>query len=91
MESSESYIHNNPIVRRSPISYLSPEQFEQAKGKLIALLLAGKDKGTLIAQAPLNPDNPSVALAAIREQVASSIYKGRHYQLQQISTEAMAQ
>lgn len=69
---------------RSPVSALSGERFAALKGKLIALLLNGPDKGTVIATAPLDFQHPDKPRKSIREQIAASTYKNRRYQLRQI-------
>lgn len=69
---------------RSPVAFLSDEEFEGNRGKLIALLLDGPDKGILIASAPLDYENPRTPRDAIRAQINASPYNGRRYQVRQI-------
>lgn len=69
---------------RSPVSYLTEEQFNSLKGQLVALLLDGPDKGTVIAHAPLDFGDPSKPRKAVRDQVAASPYANRRYQVGQI-------
>ena len=69
---------------RSPVSALSPQQFNELRGNLVALLLDGPEKGQVIASSPLDFDFPEVPRRSVREQVASSPYNGRRYQLRQI-------
>lgn len=69
---------------RSPISLLSDEEFAQLKGKLVALLLDGVDKGKVVATAPLDYDHPEIPRRSIMAQIAMSEYKHRRYQLRQI-------
>lgn len=69
---------------RSPVSYLAEEKFESLKGRLVALLLDGSDKGTVIATAPLDFEDPSKPRKTIRDQVEKSEYKDRLYQVRQV-------
>lgn len=69
---------------RSPSSFLTQEQFDSLKGKLAALLIDGDDKGTIIATAPLDQNDPSKPRLAIQEQIATSAFNGRRYQLLQV-------
>ncbi|MFH0851260.1 MAG: hypothetical protein V1876_00745 [Candidatus Peregrinibacteria bacterium] len=69
---------------RSPVSYLTEERFHSFRGQLVALLLDGSDKGTVIAHAPLDFVDPLKPRSAIHEQVAASAHKGRRYQVRQI-------
>jgi hypothetical protein len=69
---------------RSPVSVLSDEDFARLRGRLVALLLDGPDKGKAIASAPLDHEHPEKPRRFIREQIAASPYKGRRYQLRQI-------
>ncbi len=66
---------------RSPVSYLSDEQLNEHRGKAIAILLDGPDKGTVIADARLDDPN---CRTSIRNQVKTSKYAERRYQLRQI-------
>ena len=68
----------------SPVSYLAQKEFDSLKGQLVALLLDGLDKGTVIATAPLDLEDPSKPRKAIRDQVEQSKYKDRRYQVRQI-------
>ena len=69
---------------RSPVSVLSDEDFARLRGRLVALLLDGPDKGKVVATAPLDREHPEKPRRSIREQIAISPYKNRRYQLRQI-------
>jgi hypothetical protein len=69
---------------RSPVSILSDEDFARLRGRVVALLLDGPDKGKVIATAPLDREHPEKPRRSIREQIAASSYKSRRYQLRQI-------
>jgi len=73
-----------PESSRSPVSYLTIEQFNAFKGQLVAFLLDGPDKGTVIAHAPLDFAYPMKPRIAVHEQVAASAFRDRRYQLRQI-------
>lgn len=73
---------------RSPVSALSSERFAQLRGHLVALLLDGPEKGTVIAAAPLDLEHPDRPRQAIKAQVSESPYKNRRYQLRQILGDA---
>jgi hypothetical protein len=73
---------------RPPSSFLTVDQLTQYEGQAIAILLDGEDKGEVIAQAPLNVDNPNEHRRSIKNTVQSSVYRGRHYQLMQILNSA---
>lgn len=71
-------------VAKSPVSVLSGEDFARLKGRLVALLLDGPDKGKVIAEAPLDHEHPEKSRRAVKDQVAASPYNRRRYQLRQI-------
>jgi hypothetical protein len=72
------------VAARSPVALLPPEEFVLLRGKLVALLLSGSEKGKVIASAPLDYEHPEIPRRQIKEQVASSPYKNRRYQVRQI-------
>ena len=69
---------------RSPVTALSAGDFAQLRGKLVALLLDGPDKGKIIAVAPLDQNDPELSRRSISKQVGASPYKHRRYQLCQV-------
>ncbi len=72
---------------KSPISFLSREDFLRLRGNLVALLVEGSEKGQVIATAPLDFQHPNKPRESIQAQVASSPYSERRYQLCEILDE----
>lgn len=67
-----------------PGATLTQSELSRYKGCLVALLADGADKGTVVAYAPLNLQNPQEPRKKIQGQIAASRYKGRRYQVRQI-------
>lgn len=68
---------------RSPMEFVSEEDRQRYRGKMIAVLSDNPGKGTVIAHADRNDDHPETYRRDIARQVSESAHKGRAYQIRQ--------